>query len=330
LTDILAADIGGTNSRFAHFAVVESAPGGSALRLLGSEWLGTGECESFPDLMGKLRSGAFPLKPEMAEIAVLAVAGPVEGGSYSAPPLIKWDIDVSNAKADFGFRECVLINDFVAQAYAARSRAGEEAELILPGRARPDGTVAVLGAGTGLGKAALVPDSSGGYLALPSEGGHASFPFVSEEEVEYQRFLLRELDEELTCNVVVSGRGLSLLHRFLTCEDLGPQEVASGFAPGSGTLHWASRFLGRVCRNFALEVLATGGVYMAGGVAARNPVLLRHGEFGREFRSSGKHAGLLGGIPVYLITDENSGLWGAAYLGLQTLRKRARLDSHPE
>jgi glucokinase len=266
----------------------------------------------------------FPLKPEDADITVLAVAGPVERGVYSSPPLISWDVDLTGAGREFGFRKCALINDFVAQAYATRSPAGEEAETVLEGEAVGDAPVAVLGAGTGLGKSALLADGSGGYMAVPSEGGHANFPFVGREECEYQDFLLRELDEEyITLNVVVSGRGLSLLHRFHTGEELDPREAASRFSPDSPTLEWASRFYGRVCRNFALEVLAEGGVYIAGGVAAKNPLLLTHGAFAREFRSSSAHEGLLGRIPVFLVTDENSGLWGAALLGRQILgRKR--------
>lgn len=86
------------------------------------------------------------------------------------------------------------------------------------------------------------------------------------------------------------------------------------------TLEWASRFYGRVCRNYALEVLSLGGLYIAGGVAAKEPVLVTHQAFEEEFRSSDTLSDLLNKMPVFLIKDENSGIWGAAVLGLQHLK----------
>jgi glucokinase len=315
MPDVLAADIGGTNSRFARFRAEEGG-----LELVDAVWLSTSAYGSFSELMGGLGASGLSLRAEDADIAALAVAGPVERGVYSAPPLIPWDIDLSDAAAEFGLRRAVLVNDFVAQAYATQTPVARAARAVLEGRAVEGASVAVIGAGTGMGKAALLPDGCGGYVALPSEGGHADFPFEGEWECEYQRFLLRELGEEYaTYNHVVSGRGLSLLHLYLTGERLSPDEVAMKAAPA--VLERAARFYGRACRNFALETLALGGLYIAGGVAARNPSVVRHPAFAREFHSSSTHARLLRGVPVYLMADENSGLWGAAYCGLQALKK---------
>jgi len=316
---ILAADIGGTHSRFAHFASEYGKP----LMLLDSVWLGTKEAASFKGLMDNLRQSGFPLRPEEADIAVLAVAGPVEEGVRSAPPLIDWDVDISRAREDFGLRQTVLINDFVAQAYACKSPVGEEAERILPGVADPNSAVAVIGGGTGLGKAALVPDGRGSYIAVPSEGGHADFPFEGEEEFEFQKFLLGELpDAYITGNIVVSGRGLSLLHRFLTGDDLAPEDVGAKLSPRSETLRWAARFYGRAARNYVLETLSMGGVYIAGGVAARSPQLVTHEAFREEFRCSSTLYAVLAHIPVFLVRNQESGLWGAGYLGMLRLSQR--------
>jgi glucokinase len=187
----------------------------------------------------------------------------------------------------------------------------------------PDAPIAVIGAGTGLGKAALVPNGEGGFVAVPSEGGHTNFPFVSKKECDYQDFLIRELgDVYITCNTVVSGRGISLLHHFLTGERLDPKKVISRLLPESETLKWAARFYARVCRNYALETLSLGGLYIAGGVAARTPDVLTHEAFATEFRSSPTMSKILEQIPVFLISNEESGLWGAAELGLQTLTKK--------
>jgi glucokinase len=314
---ILAADIGGTNSRFGHFRAGDDG----TLSLAKTHWLKTQQASSAGDLIERLKAEGFSLAPEEADIAVFAVAGPVLREGFSSPPFIAWDIDMEDLRERFGMRRGMLINDFVAQAFACRSPAAEAAEEVLPGTAEPDGTVAVIGAGTALGKAALAHDGKGGFVALPSEGGHADFPFEGSRECEFQQFLLRELkDSYITWNKVVSGRGLSLVHRFLTGEETTPEELTGRLAPGSETLRWAARFYGRACRDYALETLATGGLYIAGGVAARMPALIRHEAFGREFRSSATMAHVLQRIPVSLITDEESGLWGAALAGLQRLK----------
>ena len=167
-----------------------------------------------------------------------------------------------------------------------------------------------------------MPDGIGGFVAVASEGGHANFPFVSKGEMEFQEFLLRELDEEyVTANYVVSGRGISYMHWFLTDKKLSPEEVTATFSSDSKTLEWASKFYGRVCRNFALEILARGGLYIAGGVAAKSPNLLTHQNFMKEFRDSRTMSSILDNIPVFLISNEESGLWGAAQLGLQILKR---------
>lgn len=316
---ILAADIGGTNSRFAHFETDKNG----GLNLIQTLWLKTKDAPSFSSLLHELKEKNFSLQPDQTTIAVIAVAGPVERGVYSSPPFIAWSIDISNAQSDLGFRHCLLINDFVAQAFACRSPIGKSAKQILSGTILHDATVAVIGAGTGLGKAALVPDTKGGFVAVPSEGGHTNFPFVSKKEYDFQNFLIRELgDIYITGNTVVSGRGISLLHLFLTGEKLGPKEVISKLLPNSETLKWAARFYARVCRNFALDTLSLGGLYIAGGVAARTPELATHETFTSEFRSSPTMSKILEQIPVFLISNEESGLWGAAMLGQQTLKKK--------
>lgn len=313
---ILAADIGATNSRFALFKI----SGDGELSLAETQWLRTAESSSFHDLLSSLKKGGFPVHPGEIDIAVFAVAGPVENGVKSLPPFISWDIDISVARTGFGMDRSILINDFVAQAYACLSPAGKSARLILPGQKTPDGTIAVIGAGTALGKAALVPDGSGGYIAMPSEGGHTNYPFESQREFEFHDFMMRELrDRYITANKVVSGKGLSLVHKFLSGSAMEPHEVADRLAQYPETLEWASRFYARACRNFALETLSTGGLYIAGGVAANSPELVTCNVFADEFRSSDTLAHVLADIPVYLVTDQNAGLWGGAVLGAQTL-----------
>jgi len=316
---ILVADIGGTNSRFAHFHADSES---TLLELVGTKWLPTTKADSFDQLLAQLLASDFSLTPDKADIVVIAVAGPVEHGQYCAPPNIAWNIDFSRDQGEKLSQHAHLINDFVAQAYACRSPVGKSARVILPGETIADGAIAVLGAGTALGKASLVPVSGHGFLALPSEGGHAYFPFISPGEFSFQEFYQEKSGQKhITGNLVVSGRGLRYLHWFLSGEDLEPQEVAARFTPESETLAWAAKFYGRVCRDYALEVLALGGLYIAGGVAAKNPEIITHENFRNEFMNSPSLGHLLANIPVFLIDNQESGLWGAAFYGQQILMK---------
>jgi glucokinase len=315
---ILSADIGGTNSRFAYFKCGSD----DRLSLVESKWLKTRGASSFADLLNQLKAREFSLPFEQVEAAVFAVAGPVERGTYSKPPHIPWGIDVSNVCDEFGLKKCELINDFVAQAYACRSPVIQSAERIVPGDIRPEAALVVIGAGTGLGQAALLPCRDGGYVPLPSEGGHTSFPFESEKEFGYMEFLLKTLEVPyVTTETVVSGRGLSLLHQFLTGERLEPAQVASRLREDSEVLRLMARFYGRVCRNYAFQFLARGGVYIAGGVAAKTPIIVTHGAFVSEFhRAETNMFHVLKHIPVFLNSNEESGLWGAALRGMHQLQ----------
>ena len=194
--------------------------------------------------------------------------------------------------------------------------------MVKPGKAVRAAAVAVVGAGTAFGKAVTIPDEKGGYLAIPSEGGHAAFPFGPEKEAEFQSFLLKELgDSYITWNKVVSGRGLIHIHHFLTGEKLDPKLVIEKILPDTETLAWAARFYGRACRDYALATLARGGVYIAGGVAARTPEIVTHKAFEEEFNRSDTFASLLRNIPVFLIKEQNAGLWGSAFLGQQMIKR---------
>jgi glucokinase len=316
--NILAADIGGTNSRFAFFKVAADGKIG----LEESIWLKTQEAGSFANLLGQLEASDFALPLKEAQIAVFAVAGPVEKGLYSKPPNIPWDINLSAAAKEYGLKRSVLINDFVAQAFACRSPVIESAQQVIPGKIDPESPLVVIGAGTGLGQALLIPLPSGGYTALASEGGHAGFPFVGHAELEYMKFLLHETGEAyVRSETVVSGKGLSRVHHFLTGQKLQPAEVAAELNEDQRTLRWMARFYGRVCRNVALQIMAFGGVYIAGGLAAKIPGLVMHSEFRKEFHRSETMGHVLAKIPVMLNSNQESGLWGAAVQGVELLKE---------
>ncbi|NMC50485.1 MAG: glucokinase [Desulfovibrio sp.] len=314
---LLAADIGGTNSRFGHF--LSHADG--RIEAAHTLWLPTREAASFGDMLAVLGGSEFPLRPKEADAAVFAVPGPMSGpvglmGTASSRTCrfanIAWDMDLERDGPRFGLTNAALVNDFAAQAQAFRTPLAAEATAVLPGRYDDRTVRAVIGAGTGLGMAALIPLAPGGHQVASSEGGHASRSFRVEEQ-DYVRFLAQATGESYPRgDVVLSGLGLSLSHRFLTGRDLDPAEVAAELTPDSETTAWFAGFYGRAVRDYALTVLAGGGVYLTGGVAARNPFLVTHPRFAREFYDSPSMADFLSGIPVSLAVRQDMGLFGAA------------------
>lgn len=306
---ILAADIGGTNSRFGRF---ETASGGEP-RLLEARAIPTASVESFAELVRQLKASGFGLDPQDADQVVLAVAGPVCDGRVQKLTNALWGIDPRHVENLLPSGRTVLVNDFVAQALGCGAEAVRDSAVTVQGGEVRPGVMAAVGAGTGLGLCALVPLPDGGVLPLPSEGGHAPLAFVTAAEFEFLRFLqVKTGHSHAFGDIVVSGRGLSALHQFLTGQDLLPAEVAREIGPDSETTAWFARFFARACRAYVLHVLAWGGLYLCGGLAARNPFLVTHSEFLREFRDCPAYGQLLAAIPVRLITAADTGLHGAA------------------
>ena len=194
------------------------------------------------------------------------------------------------------------------------------AELVKEGHPKMAATKAVLGAGTGLGKAILASDPSGAFFGVASEGGHSEFSFRPEERKLEDFFRLSHgLGEKtgLSEERMVSGAALSRIHEFYSGESRDAAVVAAGFSERPEVLNTYTRFLARVCRNFALETLSRGGLYLAGGVAAKNPLIFDQPVFAEEFHRSDVHREILEEIPVYLFDNESSGLWGAAWYAVQ-------------
>lgn len=308
--NIFAADIGGTTSRFGWFCT-----SGQDLSCIQNLRVATTDADSFPQLLAGILD-AFP--PFKTDLAVLAVAGAVQHNTHASLPNISWDIDVQPITRFFPTP--LLINDFEAQAYGCTRAVPKNIKILHKGSMDPNGPLAVIGAGTGLGHCALINDKHGGNVAVPSEAGHAAFAFYGIEEMEYMAFLHRETGTDYaSADMVVSGPGLSRLHRFLTNEILSPHQVAARFDISSPTLAWFARFYARVCRHYSLTVLPTAGLYISGGLAIKNPIILKHPAFRTEFLHTSDYKNFLETLPIMLNTDEGMGLWGAAEYGRQYL-----------
>lgn len=324
---ILAVDIGGTHCRFAGFSLTQDQ-----LTQQNETWLKTEEISDTDELVAAC-ARSTGVHPRDAAALVIGLAGPVHDAFRGTLTNANLQIDLSDAQARYGIKLCRVINDFSAEAYACLTPAAAAAQRFLP--SGPDqaallpaagpGPIGIVGAGTGLGTASLVRGRDGMWVALPAEGGHAAFPFIGREEGAFAEFAARELHRDyLRGDDVLTGRGLCLLHRFLTGESLAaPVVAAQALCSSSETLSWYSRFYGRMCRNWVLNTLCKGGLYISGGLAARNPLVVRCAAFRNEFYNTTHMKKLLESVPVFLASGTNSGLWGSAWLGTMLL-KRAR------
>lgn len=327
-TTVFAADIGGTHSRFAVF----ESNGDGNLSPLSTEWLQTHSASCFARLIDQLATSNLANWLSSCTSIVVAVPGPVHNGKAPHLPNVPWPLDVAQ------LHECFpqsapstvhLINDFAAHAMACVTPAVSNRICIQAGEEDPVGVVATIGAGTGIGFCALVLDARQQHVVVPSEAGHQRFPFSSPEDRNYEDFLIRETGRNvIDSNIVVSGLGLTLLHQHLTGNRLAPQDVEACLTTNSEVTRRFATYYGRAAQGYALAVLPTGGLYLTGGVAARNPFLVDNDAFRAEFSSCNSHEALLKRIPIFLNANQESGLWGAAhYAVLSAQRKTTETDS---
>jgi glucokinase len=301
----LVGDIGGTRTRLA-LADAQHRLHEAAVFL-------NDDYPDFPALLGAW----LATLPQPPVRGCLAVAGPANATtrSLSLTNRPDWQIDLAVLESRFDLQNIRLANDFAAAAMGVPACA-DTAQVLQAGVAAKDGACLVIGAGTGLGVAVLVPNN-GGYQVLPGEGGH--FGFAPQNEV--QDALCRHLrltHGRVITEHVVSGGGLAAIHAFLHKETLTPAQVAQ--AAGAGETKALDSFdlfaaaYGAVAGDYALASMSRGGIFLAGGIAAANIKLMQRGAFLDAFRKKGVYADLVSSMPVSILTDPLLGLHGAARL----------------
>ena len=325
MTLLAAIDLGGTHCRFARFR-----KNAQTLELEEVVQCSTVELADTEAVLERWEQ-AMHTSLSAVDVLVMGVAGPVRGAFQARLSNAPLQIDLRGAPARFGVRICRVVNDFVCEAYSCLSPAGARSvhllgpEISLPvisAKTDPE-PIAVLGAGTGLGTGWLIPYRDAGrtnWRALPAEAGHAAFAFVGREEEDFAAFARVRLGVSiLRGDDVVTGRGLTILHHFLTGRSLSPAAAASeGLGQDCATQRWYARFLGRACAHWSLATLCFGGLFLTGGMVLRNPSVLAHPAFAEGFFMA-PGLGILERIPVYRYTDPHSGLWGAAWLAAQQI-----------
>jgi len=257
--------------------------------------------------------------------ACFGVAGPVADGRIRMPNL-GWTIDVDRLRKSLGLPRVVLLNDLAATAYGIATLAPDRFAVLNEGVPQPEANAALIASGTGLGEAILFWDGAA-HRVSPSEGGHADYgPRDAEQTAILAR--LRERFGHVSWERLVSGPGLHNIYDVVDVAEVpgvarriaAAQDASAAIAEAAiaGESARCARALdvfvtayGAEAGNLALKALATGGVYVGGGIAPKILAKLE-GAFMRAFCDKGRLAPLLSTIPVKVILDPTTALRGAA------------------
>jgi glucokinase len=291
---IVAGDVGGTKT---------------LLRLTGGEQPLERRYDSTSYSTFEAMLGEFLAESGPVDAACFALAGPVLDGRATVTNL-GWTIDAGTLPIP----RVSLINDFTAIALGVPLLGDDDLLSLHAGQRDRSAPIAILGAGTGLGQALVVP-AGGTFHALPTEGGHQDFAPQDEEQA--RLFLeLHARYGHVSWERLLSGPGLVNIFTFLGGEELDPAEIAeradAGDAKAARAIAIFVDIYGAEAGNMALRVLARGGVFLAGGIAAKNVARFTDGRFVEAFLRKGRFRTLMTTIPVDLITNEQVGLIGAA------------------
>jgi glucokinase len=314
---IVAGDIGGTKVLL---QLVDASQSGRTV-LAEQRY----ESNAYATFEAMLDAFVTEYVPAPIDAACFAVAGPVFADRAEVTNLT-WKIDALALARQFSIGRVSLINDFYAVALGVPILAPADFVVLNAGTRVPFAPIAILGAGTGLGEANLVHDGMK-WNVVPSEGGHADFAPQDEEQA--RLFLnLHARHGHVSWERLLSGMGLLNIHNFLSNQDRAydetlPKEIAKAFADGdpiaARTFAIFVDIYGAEAGNMALRLLARGGVYLAGGVAAKNIDRFTDGKFMDAFLRKGRFQNILAAIPVNLITNPKVGLLGAAEMAMRVV-----------
>jgi glucokinase len=316
---ILAGDVGGTNTRIAFFAPDE---------LHRPQFAETFPSRDHGGLEEIVR--AFVSRREIrVSVACVGVAGPVRDGRCEATNL-PWIVDSRSLAKCLALDSASVINDLEANAYGLASLGPEDFVTLNAGADGAHGNAAVVSAGTGLGEAGVYWDGKR-HHPFACEGGHTNFAPTTDLEVELLRWLQKAFGH-VSWERVVSGPGLLNLYRFLRDSGRAPESPALAEEMKKGdpgavisrhalakdsdlcvqALDFFVRLYGAEAGNAALKFMASGGVFLGGGIAPRNIEKMKDGTFLSGFLDKGRMRPLLEGMPVRIILNQLAALLGAA------------------
>ena len=335
----LAADIGGTNSNFGIFSLDTEKP-----LLVASVHYKSADIVSFTQFFKEVVDSLFTKFTITFEACCIGAAGIVYPHRvFARPTNLSFEINTNELMKVSGIPLIFLINDFEAVALGYELINPQDIIPLNKGVSRPHANIGFIGAGTGFGKGCMVwHRDSRRYFPVSSEGGHADASVHTSFEFSLIEFISAENHNcPVSWENVLSGNGIKDIYRFLATQKQYPVTDSSreieknDFNPDrisfyakhdercKDTFTLFVRFYARCAKNFALDCLALNGMYIAGGIAAKNIGMFFEPFFMEEFVSCGKQSKQLASLPIFIIADYNVSLYGA--YGAYTLREQGLL-----
>jgi glucokinase len=303
---ILGGDLGGTKTLLALADLVAGR-----IEIVREQRYASQDYLSFDDLLADFLADAPTI-----ESACFGLAGPTDGDNAKLTYL-PWQLSGAALKNRFKLKSVTLANDFAAAANGLALVGPEHLQTLQIGQPIAHAPRLILGAGTGLGVAGMVWDGER-HQVIPGEGGHLGFSPQTLEQGELWRYLLAQ-NGRVTTEDIVSGPGLERIYAFLggrpeQAEEIGKQALGNSDPLAKHAVElWLACF-GAFAGDLALHWLAQGGVYLAGGIAAKLMPHLGHDIFLEAFDAKREHQALVEKTPVYLVTEQRLGLLGALAL----------------
>ncbi len=320
---ILAGDIGGTHSRLALFMDTAN-PLSPSIR----ETFSSREFKSLSEILLRF----IALHPKVSrhlEAACFGVPGPVRRDGVVKISNLPWLIKTHDLAQIVGVGRVEVINDLMANAYGVDILPADDVAVIRDGRAEPGGPQALISPGTGLGEAVLLWKEDH-YEPLPSEGGHVDFGPLNETQVKLWRYMSKS--GHVSYERLISGPGLVSIYDFLRktrrlkepawfAKKMREEDPAGAishaalnslYKPCEEALDIFVDILGAETGNLALKTLATGGVFLGGGIVPKILPKIRRDSFIKAFLDKGRLRAVLEDIPIRAILNDDTALLGAA------------------
>ena len=337
---ILAGDVGGTK---VHLALFNFAAG--KLVPVRDEKFPAAHFASLDAVVNAFLTD--PAEKKTIAAACFGCPGPVRDGRLKLTNL-PWTLDARDLQKSLGIEHIFLINDLESTGYGIPELAPESILTLHAGDATAVGHRGLIAAGTGLGEALLIYNAATrAHLPIPSEGGHCDFAARNDREIALLNYLRKTLNGRVSFERVVSGIGIKNIYAFLrdvekidepawlkqrlSAED--PNAVIGQCAEdGSSsicfeTMKMFAAAYGAETGNIALKALATGGMYLGGGIAPKMLKTLENGTFVHAYLDKGRLSPLLQSIPVRVILDDTCAVLGAA---AYAEARAAELSGHSE
>ena len=316
----LLADIGGTNARFA----LETGPGE-----IGQ--VQVYPCADYPGVADVIKKYLKDTKIGRVNHAAIAIANPVDGDQVSMTNH-DWTFSIEATRRALGFDTLLVVNDFTALAMALPGLTDTQRVQVGGGARRPNSVIGLLGAGTGLGVSGLIP-ADDRWIALGSEGGHATFAPADEREDLVLQYA-RKKWSHVSFERVSAGPGIEVIYRALAARDkkrvpasFDTSEVVKRALEGeplaAESVDVFCGILGTFAGNIAVTLGALGGIYIGGGVVPRLGEFFERSSFRERFEAKGRFEAYLQSVPTYVITAEYPAFLGVSAILAEQLSNRA-------